>query len=75
MVKCHVCDSVTAVQKHHLTYFPETTIAICEGCHKKIHSNKHPYLTLQYIKYKKGDSKLFYSQQKRIDGFLHRFHL
>ncbi len=71
MVLCDNCNDEIAVQKHHVKYFPEETVPICDPCHKLIHSGWFPYLTQKYIKYAPGDSKLFYEQKRRIDGFLH----
>ncbi|MGH2611728.1 MAG: hypothetical protein ACRDFB_01610 [Rhabdochlamydiaceae bacterium] len=56
--------------KHHITYFPEETIAVCIGHHDKIHSGKYPQLTQDYIKYIKGDATLFYQGKHRLEKFL-----
>lgn len=71
MVLCNNCNWRVATQKHHVKYFPEETVPICDPCHSLIHSGFMPLLTIRYIKYPPGDGKLFYSQKKRIDGFLH----
>lgn len=58
------CKSV-AVQKHHITYFPERTIGVCDPCHKQIHKDKDP----EYIQFKDGESTVFYSMKKRLHKF------
>ena len=60
-MKCYFCESV-ATQKHHVSYFPEITIAVYLDCHKRIHFSKNS----MYIQYKKGDSIFFYSMKKRL---------
>ena len=60
-MKCHFCEAL-AVQKHHISYFPEKTIAVCSACHVRIHFTKDP----NYVQYKKGDSVFFYSMKKRL---------
>lgn len=68
-MKCELCPN-PAVQKHHIQYFPEETIPICDDCHKLIHSWKNKDLSKKYIKYKQGDAQIFYAQKERIEGFL-----
>lgn len=62
--------SVQAKIKHHITYFPEVTIAVCIGHHDKIHSGRYPQLTKDYIKYIKGDAQIFYRGKERLENFL-----
>lgn len=64
-MKCELCPNPATI-KHHISYFPEETIPVCEKCHKAIHAGKHPSL----IKYKKGDAQTFYRQQKKLQNFL-----
>lgn len=67
---CNVCQINNVDQKHHITYFPEETIGVCDPCHRWIHSKLNEKQL--FIKYPKGDSKIFYSQQKRIKQILYR---
>lgn len=67
---CEICELAEAIQKHHVKYFPEETVPVCDRCHKLIHSGLYPFLTTKYIKYTKGDAKLFYEQKGKIDKFL-----
>ena len=57
-MKCEICESI-AIQKHHISYFPEKTIVVCLICHKRIHFRKIP----NYIQYKKGDPDFFYMKK------------
>lgn len=57
--------------KHHISYFPEETTAVCETCHKEIHHGKYPNL----LRYKKGDAQIFYKQKARIEQFLERLRI
>lgn len=70
MLICDVCGVVEAVQKHHMKYFPEKTVPVCDQCHKLIHSWLYPLLSRQYIKYNQGDAQIFYESKSRIDKFL-----
>ena len=67
---CEVCDVAEAVQKHHIKYFPEETMPVCDQCHKLIHSWLYPFLSRQYIKYQQGDAQKFYEGKNTIDKFL-----
>lgn len=44
---CELCGSVADyIDKHHISYSPEETIAVCRSCHSDIHhTNQHPELT------------------------------
>ena len=66
-MKCHLC-SKTATEKHHISYYPEVTIAVCAFHGDEIHLKpwKHPEL----LQYSHGDSTQFYAQQRRISKFL-----
>ncbi len=66
-MKCHICESV-ATEKHHISYYPEETIAVCAHHGDEIHSCSSQYQDL--IKFHPGDASFFYSQKKRIDKFL-----
>lgn len=70
MVLCDNCNDKIATQKHHVKYFPEVTVPICNECHLLIHKRWFEYLSKKYIQYRPGDSKLFYEQTKKIDKFL-----
>ena len=74
MVLCDNCNLRVAVQKHHVKYFPEEPVPVCDSCHKLIHSGLYPLLTIKYIKYSPGDAKIFYSQNRRIDGFISKLY-
>lgn len=55
---CPVCQSSNVyLIKHHVSYFPERLILVCQNCHAKIHSNEKffPELTPP-----NGDSIKFY---------------
>jgi len=69
-VLCKICQIAEAVQKHHVKYFPEEIVPVCDKCHKIIHSWLYPFLSREYIKYTQGDSKIFYAQKGKIDRFL-----
>jgi len=60
-LNCELCFE-KAIQKHHISYFPEKTVAVCNKCHRKIHIHKDR----NFIKFKKGDSDFFYSMKKRL---------
>ena len=66
-MKCELC-SHTATEKHHITYYPERTIPVCEFHGDDIHNRPSNYS--QLLQYKKDDSQKFYNQQKRIYKFL-----
>mgnify|MGYP003152715350 CR=1 FL=1 len=48
--------------KHHVSYFPEIIAFVHYECHKKIHNAP----LNQFIQYKKGDSRKFYSKLKHV---------
>jgi len=52
-MKCHLC-SRTATEKHHITYYPEVTIAVCAFHGDEIHRRPSKYPEL--LQYTKGDS-------------------
>jgi len=58
--------------KHHIQYFPEETIGVCELHHDKIHLGIFPELVTKYIHYRKGDAQIFYQGKERIENFLIR---
>jgi len=60
-----------AEQKHHISYFPEITVATCDECHKDVHTKQYPELA-HYLQYTPGDAKIFYSQNDRIANFIRR---
>lgn len=67
-MKCELCSN-TATEKHHLSYFPERTMAVCGFHGDEIHRNpsfKH------LVAYSNGDAQVFYSQERRIGSFLRR---
>ena len=66
-MKCELCNQ-TATEKHHVSYFPERTVGVCGFHGDEIHRRPGSYHSL--LKYKKGDAQVFYSQKKRVDGFL-----
>ena len=66
-MKCELCNQ-TATEKHHVSYFPERTVGVCGFHGDEIHRRPDSYQNL--LKYKDGDAQVFYSQKKRVDGFL-----
>ena len=68
-MKCHLC-SKTATEKHHISYYPEVTIAVCAFHGDEIHRRPSKYAML--LQYSKGDSAQWYSQEHRISKFLRR---
>jgi len=41
---CASCGSDKTLQSHHITYYPERRVGLCDACHRKAHENKsHPY--------------------------------
>ena len=66
-MKCELCNQ-TATEKHHVSYFPERTVGVCGFHGDEIHRRPNSYQNL--LKYKNGDAQVFYSQKKRVDGFL-----
>jgi len=71
-LKCEFCNEI-ATEKHHISYFSEQTVGVCAFHGDDIHI--HPELYAKYIKYQKGDSTLFYSQNKRIVRFCQQISL
>lgn len=69
MPDCDICLN-KAVQKHHISYFPEETMPVCDRCHRKIHSGFYPVLA-KFLKYAPGEAKIFYDQKERISNFLY----
>jgi len=65
-MNCQVCTLNPATIKHHISYFPEVTTAVCEPCHQKIHSGKYLELTKKYVKYPMGDAQMFYRSNERM---------
>ena len=61
-MKCRLCPK-PATSKHHISYFPEETTMVCEGCHKDIHTK--PGFE-KYLKFAPGDPKKYYSQKNRL---------
>ena len=61
-----MCTLNQATQKHHISYFPEITTAVCEPCHQNIHSGNFPELEKKYIKFEKDDANLFYQTNEKI---------
>jgi len=36
---CYICDDVGGPHEyHHISYFPEETVVLCESCHEELHS-------------------------------------
>ena len=66
-MKCHLC-SRTSDEKHHISYYPEVTIAVCAFHGDEIHRRPSKYPEL--LQYPKGDSVQWYSQQRRLGKFL-----
>jgi hypothetical protein len=66
-MKCELC-SRTATEKHHVTYYPEVTIAVCAFHGDEIHRSPSMYTAL--LQYPKGESTQWYSQEHRISKFL-----
>ena len=65
-MKCELCDNI-ATEKHHLSYFPEITMAVCGFHGNEVHRNpRYSHL----VSYPEGDAQIFYDQQKRISSFL-----
>ena len=63
---CENCTINPATVKHHISYFPEITTALCMWCHARIHSGNYPELEKKFIHYKKGDANLFYQTNEKI---------
>jgi ribosome-binding protein aMBF1 (putative translation factor) len=68
---CEICNQNEVTQKHHVTYFPEKTMGVCDDCHEWIHSDDNT--DKQYIEYKKGDSSQFYAQRRRISKIFRKY--
>ena len=66
-MKCHLC-SRTSDEKHHISYYPEVTIAVCAFHGDEIHRRPSKYPEL--LQYPKGDSAQWYNQQRRLGKFL-----
>ena len=78
--KCMICfgepevendgDSTRTLKliKHHVQYNPEMIIWVHYRCHQKIHDPDSP-MTL-WIRYTKGEKKLFYKNKKQEDKTL-----
>ena len=66
-MKCHLC-SRTSDEKHHISYYPEVTIAVCAFHGDEIHRRPSKYHEL--LQYSKGDSAQWYNQQRRLGKFL-----
>jgi hypothetical protein len=66
-MKCELC-SRTATEKHHVTYYPEVTIAVCAFHGDEIHRSPSMYPAL--LQYPQGESTQWYSQEHRISKFL-----
>ena len=65
-MKCHLCSKI-ATEKHHVSYYPEVTIAVCAFHGDEIHRRPSKYPEL--LQYTKGDSAYYYGQQRRISKF------
>ena len=66
-MQCELCLK-TATEKHHVSYFPEVTMAVCHFHGDDIHNK--PYKYGQFLQYPRGDSSYYYEQQERISKFL-----
>ena len=66
--KCKLCKDVATIF-HHITYFPQKIIPVCDKCHKKIHEDCDP----KYVKYGKGDPKKFYRNKKKSERDVERY--
>jgi hypothetical protein len=73
MQKCYLCKDMAKLLEHHICYFPQIIIFVCDTCHKKIHSGKYPELQPknrrhQLIFYAHKGHLVFqsYKNQKRI---------
>ena len=72
--KCIVCggrrsydietERIVPLVGHHVKYFPPVLAFVHYCCHKRIHDDKKPLTEL--IQYEEGDSKKFYTIQKRL---------
>ena len=55
--KCVLCKTRSKrLIKHHVSYFPEYVIAVCNSCHLRIHS-----VSFGKFRPPEGDCDLFYS--------------
>tara|TARA_B110000467_G_scaffold114569_1_gene105077 strand:+ start:839 stop:1096 length:258 start_codon:yes stop_codon:yes gene_type:complete len=65
--QCHICKyshkNKSLFHRHHITYFPENIITVCETCHWNIH---HAWIKYDLIKFTppKGDAKKFYGGEE-----------
>jgi hypothetical protein len=66
-MKCELC-SRTSEEKHHISYYPEVTIAVCAFHGDEIHRRPSKYPEL--LQYPKGDSAQWYNQQRTLGKFL-----
>jgi hypothetical protein len=74
-LKCSICKTNEASQKHHLSYQPEISIDVCVPCHKQLHNhgvgygvgfhqvpqNEEPYYSIigQFVAFKRKDDGKF----------------
>lgn len=61
---CEICSKESQLIKHHISYFPEELISICQRCHYNIHKRCKKSNTT-YLKPPKGHATLFYSRKKK----------
>jgi len=65
---CYICgqepEDDFALQKHHVSYFPEIIVFVHYQCHQKIHDPDNPMT--QYIQYDEGDARKFYEKKNKI---------
>lgn len=59
-MNCEACglEINDKIITHHISYFPEITVAVHKSCHTMIHSNNHPELL--HLRPSKNDVTEFY---------------
>ncbi|MDQ2052790.1 DEAD/DEAH box helicase family protein, partial [Natronolimnohabitans sp. A-GB9] len=64
---CRACEDrvdPSEVVRHHVSYFPEEIVVVCQSCHNKIHfSDQYPELTPP-----EEEIRRFYDEEQEIDS-------
>jgi hypothetical protein len=57
---CELCGSNVNIRRHHISYFPEKIIVLCNDCHTKVHHDLtfHPELQPP-----KEDASIYYGRK------------
>lgn len=57
-IRCHDYLHIRFLHLHHISYFPEETVYLCEGCHFEVHV--YDFSSDWWLKPREGDSYRFY---------------